>query len=154
MIENGGTYRTRITFQINPPPPIPCSFWYKVWILYICSGESEKDRNPVKSILTTPCEWCGHNNWEYTQYRLNEMSRDIVLTSDFMRVRHIMLTADLDRLKVITSRSVCQGGRCKSWFSNVVPWWPYLNLNEARIIYYECRRCLQVDTYSHKVKTF
>jgi hypothetical protein len=28
------------------------------------------------------------------------MSRDIVLTSDFIRVRHIMLNVDLDRLKV------------------------------------------------------
>jgi hypothetical protein len=64
----------------------------------------------------------------------NEMPRDIVLTSDFIRVRHIMLNADLDRLKVISSESVCQGGQCKSRFSNVVPWWPYLNSNEAEII--------------------
>jgi hypothetical protein len=36
-----------------------------------------------------------------------EMSRDIVLTSDFIRVRHIMLNVDLDRLKLISSGSVC-----------------------------------------------
>jgi hypothetical protein len=30
-----------------------------------------------------------------------------VLTSDFIRVRHIMLNVDLDRLKVISSGSVC-----------------------------------------------
>jgi hypothetical protein len=29
------------------------------------------------------------------------MFRDIVLTSDFIRVRYIMLNVDLDRLKVI-----------------------------------------------------
>jgi hypothetical protein len=64
------------------------------------------------------------------------MSRDIVLTSDFIRVRHITcrLNVDLDRLKVIGSGSVCLGGRCKSRFSNVVPWWQYLNSNEAEII--------------------
>jgi hypothetical protein len=31
------------------------------------------------------------------------MSRDIVLTSDYIRVRRIMLNVDLDRLKVISS---------------------------------------------------
>jgi hypothetical protein len=36
----------------------------------------------------------------------DEMSRDIVLTSDFIRVRHIMLNVDLDRQKVISSGSV------------------------------------------------
>jgi hypothetical protein len=36
----------------------------------------------------------------------DEMSRDIVLTSDFIRVRHIMLNVDLDRLKVLIVQEV------------------------------------------------
>jgi hypothetical protein len=45
------------------------------------------------------------------------MSRDIMLTSDFIIVTHIMLNVDLDRLKVISSGSECWGGRCKNRLS-------------------------------------
>jgi hypothetical protein len=47
------------------------------------------------------------NRIKFPQLFINEMSRDIVLTDDFMRARHIMLTVDLDILKVISSGRVC-----------------------------------------------
>jgi hypothetical protein len=34
----------------------------------------------------------------------NEMSRDIALTSDFIRVRHIMLNADLVFVRVVDAK--------------------------------------------------
>jgi hypothetical protein len=58
-----------------------------------------------------------------------------------------MLTADLDRLNVISSGGVVMMIHAKVCF----PRGPYLKADRIEILY-KCR--LYLDTYSHKVRTF
>jgi hypothetical protein len=45
-----------------------------------------------------------------------------------------MLNVDLDRLILLVQEMFVREVNAKVDFSNVVPWWPYLNSNEAEII--------------------